>query len=37
MHRSPSTKGLRQILLQANRGKSLGERLKPFLKLRPIT
>lgn len=27
--------GLRRILLQANRGKSLGERLKPFLKLRP--
>lgn len=27
--------GLRQILLQANRGKSLGQRLKPFLKLRP--
>lgn len=27
--------GLRNILLQANRGKSLGERLKPFLKLRP--
>ncbi|MHC6227572.1 acetyl-CoA C-acetyltransferase [Pseudomonas sp. X10] len=27
--------GLRQLLLQANRGKSLGERLKPFLKLRP--
>ncbi|TXH99991.1 MAG: acetyl-CoA C-acetyltransferase, partial [Pseudomonas monteilii] len=27
--------GLRHILLQANRGKSLGERLKPFLKLRP--
>lgn len=27
--------GLRHILLQANRGKSLGERLRPFLKLRP--
>ncbi|MCE0780799.1 acetyl-CoA C-acetyltransferase [Pseudomonas sp. NMI542_15] len=27
--------GLRHILLQANRGKSLGGRLKPFLKLRP--
>ncbi|EKT4531125.1 acetyl-CoA C-acetyltransferase [Pseudomonas putida] len=27
--------GLRHILLQANRGKSLGDRLKPFLKLRP--
>ncbi|MBS5846398.1 MAG: acetyl-CoA C-acetyltransferase [Pseudomonas putida] len=27
--------GLRHILLQANRGKSLGERLKPLLKLRP--
>ncbi|MFV3292615.1 acetyl-CoA C-acetyltransferase [Pseudomonas sp. NY11955] len=27
--------GLRHILLQANRGKSLGERLEPFLKLRP--
>ena len=27
--------GLRHILLEANRGKSLGERLKPFLKLRP--
>ncbi|MCC9008244.1 acetyl-CoA C-acetyltransferase [Pseudomonas putida] len=27
--------GLRHILLQANRGKSLGERLKSFLKLRP--
>lgn len=27
--------GLRRILLQANRGKNLGERLKPFLKLRP--
>ncbi len=27
--------GLRHILLQANRGKSLGERLKPFLKLCP--
>ncbi|MBF8668617.1 acetyl-CoA C-acetyltransferase [Pseudomonas putida] len=27
--------GLRHILLQANRGKSLGERIKPFLKLRP--
>ncbi len=27
--------GLRHILLQANRGKSLGERLKPFLQLRP--
>lgn len=26
---------LRHILLQANRGKSLSERLKPFLKLRP--
>ncbi|EKT4564093.1 acetyl-CoA C-acetyltransferase [Pseudomonas putida] len=29
------SEGLRHILLQANRGKSLGERLKPFLKLRP--
>ncbi|RCL29192.1 acetyl-CoA C-acyltransferase [Pseudomonas sp. AFG_SD02_1510_Pfu_092] len=29
------SEGLRQILLQANRGKSLGERLKPLLKLRP--
>ncbi|MFF7105807.1 acetyl-CoA C-acetyltransferase [Pseudomonas sichuanensis] len=27
--------GLRQILLQAHRGRTLGERLKPFLKLRP--
>ncbi|WP_338460051.1 MULTISPECIES: acetyl-CoA C-acetyltransferase [unclassified Pseudomonas] len=27
--------GLRHILLQANRGKNLGERLKPILKLRP--
>ena len=27
--------GLRHILLQANRGKNLGERLKPFLQLRP--
>ncbi|GLO15867.1 acetyl-CoA acetyltransferase [Pseudomonas putida] len=27
--------GLRHILLQANRGKSLGERLTPFLQLRP--
>lgn len=27
--------GLRHVLLQANRGKSLGERLKPLLKLRP--
>ena len=27
--------GLRRLLLEANRGKSLGERLKPFLKLRP--
>jgi len=27
--------GLRHILLQANGGKSLGERLKPLLKLRP--
>jgi len=27
--------GLRHILLQASRGKSLGERLKPFLQLRP--
>jgi len=27
--------GLRHILLQANRGKNLGERLKLFLKLRP--
>lgn len=27
--------GLRHILLEANRGKSLGERLKLFLKLRP--
>ncbi|WP_144170409.1 acetyl-CoA C-acetyltransferase [Pseudomonas sp. Kh13] len=29
------SEGLRHILLQANRGNSLGERLKPFLKLRP--
>ncbi|MEG0246957.1 MAG: acetyl-CoA C-acetyltransferase [Pseudomonas sp.] len=29
------SEGLRHILLEANRGKSLGERLKPFLKLRP--
>ncbi|MCP8636024.1 acetyl-CoA C-acetyltransferase [Pseudomonas mosselii] len=29
------SEGLRQVLLQAKRGKSLGERLKPFLKLRP--
>ncbi|MEI2832200.1 acetyl-CoA C-acetyltransferase [Pseudomonas mosselii] len=29
------SEGLRQILLQVNRGKTLGERLKPFLKLRP--
>jgi len=29
------SEGLRQILLQANRGKTLAERLKPFLKLRP--
>jgi len=29
------SEGLRQILLQANRGKTLGERLKPFLKLHP--
>lgn len=29
------SEGLRQILLQANRGRSLGERLKPFLALRP--
>ncbi|WP_409289648.1 acetyl-CoA C-acetyltransferase [Pseudomonas sp. KCJK8927] len=27
--------GLRRILLQAHRGRTLGERLKPFLKLRP--
>ncbi|MFR0674353.1 acetyl-CoA C-acetyltransferase [Enterobacterales bacterium AW_CKDN230030176-1A_HGKHYDSX7] len=27
--------GLRQVLLQANRGKSLGQRLTPFLALRP--
>ncbi|WP_438281130.1 acetyl-CoA C-acetyltransferase [Pseudomonas alabamensis] len=27
--------GLRQVLLQANRGKDLGQRLKPFLKVRP--
>lgn len=27
--------GLRQVLLQANRGKSLGQRLTPFLGLRP--
>ncbi|MGE7994155.1 acetyl-CoA C-acetyltransferase [Pseudomonas sp. NPDC089554] len=27
--------GLRRLLLEANRGKRLGERLKPFLKLRP--
>ncbi|MNM39982.1 3-ketoacyl-CoA thiolase [compost metagenome] len=27
--------GLRHILLQAHRGRTLGERLKPFLKLRP--
>ncbi|NIE77722.1 acetyl-CoA C-acetyltransferase [Pantoea sp. Ap-967] len=27
--------GLRRLLLQANRGKTLGERLKPFLQLRP--
>ena len=27
--------GLRQILLQANRGKSLGDKLKSFLQLRP--
>lgn len=29
------SEGLRHILLQANRGKNLGERLKPFLQLRP--
>ncbi|HDS1819840.1 TPA: acetyl-CoA C-acetyltransferase [Pseudomonas putida] len=29
------SEGLRHILLEANRGKSLGERLRPFLKLRP--
>ncbi|WP_369988238.1 acetyl-CoA C-acetyltransferase [Pseudomonas xanthosomatis] len=29
------SEGLRQILLQANRGKTLAERLRPFLKLRP--
>ncbi len=29
------SEGLRRILLQANRGRSLGERLKPLLKLRP--
>ncbi len=27
--------GLRHLLLEANRGKSAGERIKPFLKLRP--
>lgn len=27
--------GLRHLLLEANRGKSTGERLKPFIKLRP--
>ncbi|CAG8869485.1 3-ketoacyl-CoA thiolase FadI [Pseudomonas fluorescens] len=27
--------GLRHLLLEANRGKSAGERLKPFIKLRP--
>ncbi|KAB5620813.1 acetyl-CoA C-acetyltransferase [Pseudomonas putida] len=27
--------GLRRVLLQANRGKQLNERLKPFLKVRP--
>ncbi|HEK0909811.1 TPA: acetyl-CoA C-acetyltransferase [Pseudomonas putida] len=27
--------GLRRVLLQANRGKQLSERLKPFLKVRP--
>ncbi|WP_237861022.1 MULTISPECIES: acetyl-CoA C-acetyltransferase [Pseudomonas] len=27
--------GLRRILLQANRGRTLGERLKPFVQLRP--
>ncbi|MDF0733722.1 acetyl-CoA C-acetyltransferase [Pseudomonas entomophila] len=27
--------GLRRLLLEANRGKTLAERLKPFLKLRP--
>ncbi|MFB4394073.1 MULTISPECIES: acetyl-CoA C-acetyltransferase [unclassified Pseudomonas] len=27
--------GLRRLLLEANRGKSLAERLRPFLKLRP--
>lgn len=29
------SEGLRRLLLQANRGRSLGERLKPLLKLRP--
>ncbi len=29
------SEGLRRILLQANRGRTLGERLKPFLQLRP--
>ncbi|MGG5291635.1 acetyl-CoA C-acetyltransferase [Pseudomonas shirazensis] len=29
------SEGLRRILLQANRGKNLAERLKPFLQLRP--
>lgn len=29
------SEGLRRILLQAGRGKNLGERLKPFLQLRP--
>jgi acetyl-CoA C-acetyltransferase len=29
------SEGLRQILLQANRGRTLGERLRPWLKLRP--
>jgi acetyl-CoA C-acetyltransferase len=29
------SEGLRHVLLEANRGKSTGERLKPFIKLRP--
>ena len=29
------SEGLRHLLLEANRGKSTGERLKPFIKLRP--
>lgn len=29
------SEGLRQMLLQANRGKALGDRIKPFLGLRP--